>query len=116
MGDLREDIKHWRTCVNTPILMHPDTWRQFKEDAEWLRRYDMTKQEIEHLFTYHAPANASQREAYGNLREAGKHLALTILDTTPQCADQSAAIRKVREAVMTANAAIATNGGKPSGQ
>lgn len=30
-----------------------------------------------------------------------------IVATTPACADQSAALRAVREAVMTANAAIA---------
>ncbi|MGQ0816371.1 MAG: hypothetical protein ACT4O1_18230 [Gemmatimonadota bacterium] len=33
-----------------------------------------------------------------------------ILDCTPIGADQAAAVRKVREAVMTANAAIACGG------
>jgi hypothetical protein len=37
-------------------------------------------------------------------------LAMTILDNTPVCADQSAAIRHLRECVMTANGAIALNG------
>jgi len=37
-------------------------------------------------------------------------LALVILEHTPPSADQSAAIRKVREAVMTANASIACGG------
>jgi hypothetical protein len=37
-------------------------------------------------------------------------LAEAILENTPQCADQQAALRHVREAVMTANAAVALEG------
>jgi hypothetical protein len=66
------------------------------------------KEIIDNLFTYHPP-KGDQVERYGKLREAGKALAEVIIECTPQCADQSAAIRKVREAVMTANAAIACN-------
>lgn len=63
---------------------------------------------LDNIFSYHSPKDG-QPERYNRLREAGKHLAQAILDCTPVCADQSAAIRKVREAVMTANAAIAIN-------
>jgi len=65
--------------------------------------------DIETTFTYHPPT-PDQVVQYTAIREAGKELARVILANTPGCADQSAAIRKVREAVMTANAAIATRG------
>lgn len=68
-------------------------------------------QDLLHLFTYHAPTE-EQKVAYAEIRAAGMILARTIAEHAPSCPDQSAAIRKVREAVMTANAAIATNGGR----
>lgn len=64
---------------------------------------------LEQVFTHHAPT-ADQQVNYEVIREAGKRLAEAILECTPPCADQQAAIRKVREAVMTANAAVALNG------
>ena len=66
------------------------------------------QREIDNLFTYHSPTE-DQIVRYAAIRQAGKDLALTILASTPKSADQTAALRKVREAVMTANAAIATN-------
>lgn len=63
---------------------------------------------VEKAFTYHPPFG-TQTERYVAIRDKGKELALMILELTPSCADQTAAIRKVREAVMTANAAIAIN-------
>ena len=64
------------------------------------------KARIENEFTYHAP-KGDQTDRYVRIRDKGKELALEILECTPICDDQHAAIRKVREAVMTANAAIA---------
>jgi hypothetical protein len=64
---------------------------------------------IDDVFTYHAP-NAEQLVKYQAIREAAKHFARIIQQNTPYCADQTAALRKVREAVMTANAAIALDG------
>ena len=66
----------------------------------------MTRDEIKNIFTYHAPTNA-QRDRYERLREEAKAFAFCIIECTPASADQSAAIRKLRECVMTANAAIA---------
>ena len=60
-------------------------------------------------FTHHAPT-PEQAGQYQSLREAGLRFAQVILKTTPPSADQTTAIRKVREAVMTANAAIACGG------
>lgn len=65
-----------------------------------------TKKDINNWFSYHTP-NGKQVQQYYDLRAAGKELALQIQRTCPTCADTTAAIRKVREAVMTANAAIA---------
>ncbi len=65
-----------------------------------------TADDLDELFTYHAPTD-EQRVQYGVLRDAAKEFAGVILQNTPACADQSAAIRKVREAIMTANAAVA---------
>ncbi len=69
---------------------------------------DDLKEQIENWFTYHAPKN-DQTERYIRIRDAGKAFALEIAECTPGCADRTDAIRKVREAVMTANAAIACN-------
>ena len=65
--------------------------------------------QIENWFVYH-PATPEQAAKYQQIRDAAKLLAYTIKANTPGCADQTAALRKVREAVMTANAAIACGG------
>lgn len=65
-----------------------------------------SRQRINREFEYHPPTRR-QAEQYRTIREAGKYFATVILLNTPKGADQSDAIRKVREAVMTANAAIA---------
>lgn len=61
---------------------------------------------IDEVFTYHAP-KGNQPERYVALRSKAKELAHLIVALTPEGADQSAAIRKLRECIMTANAAIA---------
>lgn len=62
--------------------------------------------EIDNWFTYHKP-HGDQSGRYEAIREAGRGMALVILEHTPPGPDQTAAIRKIREAVMTANQAIA---------
>jgi hypothetical protein len=74
----------------------------------------ITQEHIEAWFTYHPPANATQKEKYEKLREGAKAFAEVILANTPASADQTAAIRRVREAVMTANAAVACDGHLPA--
>ena len=64
---------------------------------------------IDNWFSYHAPT-AEQQVAYGRIRAAGKAFAEAIVANTPASADQTAAIRLAREAVMTANAAVACGG------
>jgi len=61
---------------------------------------------MENWFTYHSP-KGDQTERYGELRSRARLFAQCIVDNTPDGPDQEAAVRKVREAVMTANQAIA---------
>lgn len=69
----------------------------------------VSHEDLQNWFTYHTPTG-DQLPRYDNLRNAALAFARVILENTPSCADQSAAIRKVREAVMTANASIACGG------
>lgn len=62
--------------------------------------------ELESIFTYHPPVN-DQPKRYVNVRDAAKVFAQVIVDNCPACADRTAAIRKIREAVFVANASIA---------
>lgn len=66
----------------------------------------LTKRDLNNLFKYHPP-QPGQPLRYEELRESAKAFAECIVKNTPAGPDQMAAIRKVREAVMTANAAIA---------
>lgn len=67
------------------------------------------KEELENWFSYHSPT-PEQVEIYAELRAAAKAFAYTLIALVPPCADQTVAIRKVREAVMVANQAIACGG------
>ena len=64
---------------------------------------------LDEIFSYHAPT-PEQIEHYSKIRAKAKELALVIVECTPRCADQSAALRALRETVMTANAAVALGG------
>lgn len=66
----------------------------------------VTLANVEDVFTYHAP----QIVTYEKLRSSARGFAQAILKLTPTCADQQAAVRLVREALMTANAAVALKG------
>jgi hypothetical protein len=69
----------------------------------------MEASQIENWFTYHTP-DGDDLAKYERLRQVAKYFALAINDLCPDSADKTAAIRKVREAVMTANASIACKG------
>lgn len=64
---------------------------------------------VDDVFSYHRP-EGHQPAQYEAIRGKARELARVILDNTPVCGDQQAAIRHLREAVMTANAAIALRG------
>ncbi|MGH8136489.1 MAG: DUF7681 family protein [Steroidobacteraceae bacterium] len=69
----------------------------------------ITEQDIEHWFTYRVPEQEDAPKLLA-IRDAGKAFALTVLRNTTPSADQTTAIRKIREAVMTANAGIVLRG------
>ena len=64
---------------------------------------------LDQIFTYHKP-NEQQQQQYLAIRNAAKDFARTVINNTPNCADQTAALRKIREAMMVANASVALNG------
>ena len=63
------------------------------------------EKEIENWFMYHAPT-VEQLEALKAIREKARELAIVINKWAPRCADTTAALRLLREAVMTANGAV----------
>lgn len=67
------------------------------------------QQALKDVFTYHAPSSEDIAN-YQSLREAARFFAEVVLVTCPPCADRSAAIRKIREALHVANASIALKG------
>lgn len=64
---------------------------------------------LDEVFKYHTP-DQQQIAAYTAIRRAARALAEIIILECPPSADRTAALRKVREAVMTANASIALRG------
>lgn len=89
------------TTETPAVRLTDDDRRKMFDDEERAR--------VEHWFTHHPPTS-EQIDSYLALRNAGKALAHEILTHCPPSADRSAAIRKVRECVMTANASIACEG------
>lgn len=69
----------------------------------------MTEEQLENWFTYHPP-KVGQPEKYEAIRAAAHEFAKVVVELTPESADQSVAVRKIREAVYSANAAIACEG------
>lgn len=63
---------------------------------------------LNEFFSYHE-ATPRQEEDYRAIRGGALSLARIIDRCCPAGPDRTAAIRKLREAVMTANASIATN-------
>ena len=73
------------------------------------RSKKMNPDYIEEAFTYHAPTE-DQIESMKQIRNIAMDLAHTIVRECPESADRSAALRKLREVVMTANASIVLEG------
>ncbi len=65
--------------------------------------------DLQKWFTYHKPTDADIPK-YLAVREAALAFAQVVYVNCPNGADKSVAIRKIREAVMTANASIACCG------
>jgi len=68
----------------------------------------MPEFDLDNLFTHHPP-KGDQCQRYAEIREAAKAFAGVVVICCPPSADKAAAITKIREAMMSANAAIACN-------
>jgi len=68
-----------------------------------------TTEQIDDIFSYHSP-QGDQPTQYALIRNKAKELANVIIANMPSSADQTAAIRLLRQCVMTANASIALDG------
>jgi hypothetical protein len=64
---------------------------------------------IDEIFTYHPPDD-EQRIAYENIRSSAKEMAHTLMNYCPPSEDRNAALRQLRDCVMTANASVALKG------
>jgi hypothetical protein len=65
-------------------------------------------EEMENWFQYHAPT-PEQLVAYGAIRRAARQFADVLNHFAPASADKTAAMRKIREATMACNMAVACN-------
>ena len=70
----------------------------------------VTDAALQNWFTHHAPTDQRTIETYEQIRAKGLEFATLISNLTPQSADQTTAIRTVREAVMWANSSLACGG------
>lgn len=66
----------------------------------------ITFEEVSNLLSYHSMSQG-QLDRSALLRIAAKNFAFVLIEHTQPSADQSAALRHIREALFTANAAIA---------
>ena len=69
----------------------------------------MSEKDLENWVSYYVP-QAGQAEKFEAIRAAATAFSQVVCDCTPPSADQTAAVRKIREAVYTANAAMADKG------
>jgi hypothetical protein len=64
---------------------------------------------LENWFTHHPPANEGVAQVYQEVRNGGREFAELIVDECPLSYERDEALKKIREAVMWANAAVACN-------
>lgn len=69
----------------------------------------LSHNKIDNMFKYHKFSD-TQVEKSAIVRDTAAHLAHVIIDNTPSGPNQTVAIRKLLECVMTANHAIAIGG------
>lgn len=68
-----------------------------------------TNDDLQNWFTYHPPT-PEDVDRYKVVRDSALAFARVVNESCPNGPDKTAAIRKIREAVMTANASIACCG------
>ncbi len=68
----------------------------------------MTQQQIDNIFTYHAPFG-DQAERYHQIRAYAKSMAHVINDACPESREKSIALTLLQQSIQMANASIAIN-------
>ena len=68
----------------------------------------ITELDLDNWFTYHSP-QGDQPQRYEIIRNKARELGQLFINSSNSSADQTAAIRKLRETVMAMNLAIACN-------
>lgn len=68
----------------------------------------MSQEQINNIFTYHAP-KGDQVARYAGLREAARVFATLIQEQCPESREKSLAFTNLQQTMMWANAAIAIN-------
>jgi hypothetical protein len=89
----------------TRILMYRQVPYKYEEYQMNHPSNKVTSENLLNIFSYHDDENRVPH--YQAIRKSALDFAQAIIDNTPDCADRTAALRRVREAVMTANAAVA---------
>ena len=69
----------------------------------------ISQTDLDNWFSYHSPT-PEQQTHYVAIRDAAKAFAAVLIEHSPSSADQTAAVRFIRQAVMTANQSIACGG------
>lgn len=69
----------------------------------------LSDEQLEHMFTYHAPHDEAVKTAHENVRALCRDLAITLNHHLPECPEKTLAIRKLEEMGFYAHAAIARN-------
>ena len=72
----------------------------------------MTQEQIDNIFTYHAPFG-TQQGRYVSIRDKAKELALLINESCPESREKSLALTNLQQSVQMANASIAINEPQP---
>ena len=68
----------------------------------------MNKEQIDHIFAYHAPFGTQPRR-YVTIRTQAKELAYLINECCPESREKSLALTHLQQSVQMANASIAIN-------
>lgn len=68
----------------------------------------MTTDQIDNIFTYHAPFG-TQQTRYVAIRDKAKELALLVNESCPESREKSLALTNLQQSVQMANASIAIN-------
>jgi len=80
-----------------------------RRDVKGCSRPMSSSEILAEMFSYHPPTPETLPK-FSAINQAAKNFAEIVLQNCPLSADRSAAIRLIRDARMTANAAVALNG------